>query len=576
MYETRDLFDFMMDRIKDVQNRTATKDYHAFGRWFAQLYFQEPKEISSWDGSGDGKADVVFKTESDGDLQYHVLNTKFTKKFDVIAPPKFYDEVTTLWQAFANKDARTGYLKRVDGQLKPRFRSLFDRYDEGRLALWFATNHRRNSQQLEALKDCPVKLFHMEDILGFMADYIEDAMPMTRPMTLTGISGVLTTDPSETEVPISIVFARLTDFIRYMDGDPFFLLFARNVRLKLHGSAVNADITDTFQKTPRDFVFSNNGITIICDDIHHNPPARELTIENPRVVNGSQTLHSVQDVDHPSSLGRVMVRLIKIPRPALTELRTLAVRRRGIIRSISLRSNFQNPIKKWNLRANDDYQHTLARYFHDKKLFYERRQNEWRDRRRQMKEFDISRGPDIRLLTQLIASYHWQKKSMGPAVAKSKLGELFEDDTYRIIAETSPEMAYQLYKFWELVKEALGHWAERRQYIDAVRRHIGFALFALLVHAWESAGAKWGKHDFTRSLEEEWDKNPSPFHSLTKQAVDHFLQFYARRNKKYRREEGKDLSLGNFFKSQTYVKEVLSAPFPVGMLTTARRILKVS
>ena len=455
MYETRDLFDFMIDRIKDVQNRTATKDYHAFGRWFAQLYFQEPKDISTWDGSGDGKADVVFKTEDDGELRYHVLNTKFTKKFNVIAPPKFYDEVTTLWQAFANKDSRHGYLKRVNEQLKAKFKGLFERYDDEKLDLWFATNHRRNPKQMEALKECPVRLFHMEDILGFMADYIEDAMPMTRPMTLTGINGVLTTDPSETEVPISIVFARLTDFIQYMDEDPFSLLFARNVRLRLRDSPVNADITSTFQKSPKDFVFSNNGITIICDDIHHDPPARELTIDNPRVVNGSQTLHSVRDVDHPSALGRAMVRLIKIPRPALSDLRALAERRRDIIRSISLRSNFQNPIKKWNLRANDDYQHTLARYFHDKKLFYERRQNEWRDRRREMQEFGIEHGPDIRLLTQLIASYYWQRKSMGPAVAKSRLGELFEDDTYKIIVQTSPELAYQMYKFWELVEDAL-------------------------------------------------------------------------------------------------------------------------
>jgi hypothetical protein len=133
--------------------------------------------------------------------------------------------------------------------------------------------------------------------------------------------------------------------------------------------------------------------------------------------------------------------------------RTLAERRRDIIRSISLRSNFQNPIKKWNLRANDDYQHSLARYFRDKKLFYERRQYEWRDRRRQMQEFDVHRGPDIRVVTQLIASYHWQNKSMGPAVAKSKLGELFEDDTYKIIVQTPPEVAHRMYKFWE-------HWSK--------------------------------------------------------------------------------------------------------------------
>ncbi len=574
MHETRDLFDFMIDRIKDVQNRTATYDYHAFGRWFAELYFQEPKDVSTWDGGGDGKADVVFKTEDDGELRYHVLNTKFTKKFDVIAPPKFYDEITSLWQAFANRGSRSGYLKRVDEALKPKFRRLFDRYDDGKLDLWFATNHRRNPKQVEALKECAVRLFHMEDILGFMADYIEDAMPMTRPMTLTGIGGVLTTDPGETEVPISIVFARLTDFIKYMDGDPFSLLFARNVRLRLRGSAVNADITNTFQGSPKDFVFSNNGITIICDDIHHNPPARELTIDNPRVVNGSQTLHSVRDVDQPSALGRVMIRMIKIPRPPLSDLRALAERRREIIRSISLRSNFQNPIKKWNLRANDDYQHTLARYFRDRKLFYERRQNEWRDRRRQMQEFDVKRGPDIRVLTQLIASYYWQRKSMGPAVAKSRLGELFEDDTYKIIVQTPPDLAYQMYKFWGLVEDAMRHWSEERQYIEAVRRHVGFALFSLLMRGSELAGAKWGKGEFTRFLDADWEKDPKAFYAVAKKAIDHILSFYKRQQKISRKKQRGDLTLNNFFKSQTYIKQVLSAPLPGGMVRAFKSILR--
>jgi AIPR protein len=576
MHETRDLFDFMIDRIRDVQNRTATQDYHAFGRWFAQLYFPEPKEISTWDGSGDGKADVVFKTEEDGELRYHILNTKFTKKFDTIAPPKFYDEITTLWQAFANRDSRPGYLKRVAEQLRPKFKPLFDRYDNGKLDLWFATNHRRNNTQVEALKSCPVRLFHMEDILGFMADYIEDAMPMTRPMTLSGIGGVLTTDPIETEVPISVVFARLTDFIKYMEGDPFQLLFARNVRLRLRGSAVNTDIANTFRKSPKDFVFSNNGITIICDDIHHSPPTRELVVDNPRVVNGSQTLHSVRDVDQQSPTARVMVRLIKIPRPELSDLRALAERRRGIIRSISLRSNFQNPIKKWNLRANDDFQHELSRYFRDKKLFYERRQNEWRDRKRQMKELNVQRGPDIRIVTQLIASYYWQRKSMGPAVAKARLGELFEDDTYKTIVQTSPELAYQMFRFWGLIEEAIRHWAEERQYVKALRRHIGFALFSLFARCSDEVGAKWGKREFTESLEAEWKNDPRPFYIAAKRGIDHILSFYKKQQKISRKREGQALTLNNFFKSQTYMKEVLSARLPPGMTKDLKAYLNAS
>ena len=138
--------------------------------------------------------------------------------------------------------------------------------------------------------------------------------------------------------------------------------------------------------------FSNNGITIICDDIHHDPASRD-SIDNPRVVNGSQTLHSVYDTDARSKLARVMVRLIKIRRADASDLPTQMEKKKKIIREISIRSNFQNDVKKWNLVANDDYQHDLARYFRSKKLFYERRQNEWKDRRMYLKESGISLGP---------------------------------------------------------------------------------------------------------------------------------------------------------------------------------------
>jgi hypothetical protein len=36
-----------------------------------------------------------------------------------------------------------------------------------------------------------VEIFHLDDVLQFMADFIEDAMPRTPPLRLTGINDVL-------------------------------------------------------------------------------------------------------------------------------------------------------------------------------------------------------------------------------------------------------------------------------------------------------------------------------------------------------------------------------------------------
>jgi hypothetical protein len=65
-----------------------------------------------------------------------------------------------------------------------------------------------------------------------------------------------------------------------------------------------------------------------------------------------KTLHSIRDVEHPSDSARIMVRIIKVPPPSPSDLPTQAEQRKEIIRKISIRSNRQNPIKKWNLVSN--------------------------------------------------------------------------------------------------------------------------------------------------------------------------------------------------------------------------------
>ena len=101
-------------------------------------------------------------------------------------------------------------------------------------------------------------------------------MPRTPPISLHSVHGVLAPDKADTEVATSIVFARLIDFLNYMAGDPFDLLFNRNVRvaISLSRSLVNRSIRDTFKHHPREFAFSNNGITMLCEKQHYDPGER--------------------------------------------------------------------------------------------------------------------------------------------------------------------------------------------------------------------------------------------------------------------------------------------------------------
>src|SRR5439155_10613911 len=156
------------------------------------------------------------------------------------------------------------------------------------------------------------------------------------------------------------------------DGDPFDLLFNRNVRvaISISRSTVNRAIRDTSNINPKEFAFSNNGITMLREKQHWDPGQKILTLKNPRVVNGSQTLHSIRDVPNPSPNARVMVRVIEIDPPRGDALEEKIQRRKEVIGKIAVRSNQQNPIKSWDLASNDDFQLELFRFFRNRGFFY--------------------------------------------------------------------------------------------------------------------------------------------------------------------------------------------------------------
>ena len=575
MYEKSQLFKFMLDRVNEVGQEHSLAKPQAFARWFANLYFDHTQDIYISDGTKDGKVDLFLSTHDEETVQHFVLNSKFTSIYNEKSPNSFYDEITRFRNAFANKSARPAFLgKTIRPELRGRYKTLLERYDDGKARLLFITNHRRNENQFESVKSPDLDIFHLEDILQFMVDHIEGAMPRTPTMLLTGIHGVLSADKRDTEVSTSIVFARLTDFVKYMQKDPYDLLFARNVRLSLGNTAVNKDIRETFKDEPQEFAYSNNGITMLCEKQTHHPGSLELQIVNPRVVNGSQTLHSIRDVDNAKDFARVMVRIIEVPPISTTDLSKQSQERKELVRKISIRSNLQNPIKKWNLVSNDDYQQSLARYFRKKRLFYERRSKEWNLRRSELKSRGIHKGPELKWLMQLIGSTYWNQKQLGPAVAKSKVSDLFEDKPYELICRISPEEAFQIYLLSEIIEEQFDYLSAQKRYIRNIRGHITFCLLALVVKLSRNAGVPWSHPRFTSFLESESKQPRSAWTKLAKGSIDQIRDAFSRRAKVYRAKTGSDLNYNNFFKNQTDMTKLLTSPVPTALKKLAREAFR--
>ncbi len=561
MQEDKKLFNFMIDRVREVGTIRGLRPPQAFARWFADLYFQSPRDFFHSDGSGDAKVDMFFRLDDGKSVQHCILNTKFTENYNSTAPVGFYDEVTAFWRAFANKSNRPDYLQSiVRADLRQRYKELFKHYDDGRAKLFFVTNCRRNERQSQAVKPADVEVFHLDDVLQFMQDYIEDAMPHTKPLLLTGISTVLSAAPDDTEVPTSIVFARLADFIEYMESDPFELLFARNVRLSLGKTPVNLEILRTFREAPKEFAFSNNGITLLCESLKHEPGRREIEIINPRVVNGSQTLHSIRDAAARPQSARVMLRIIQVPHAKKNDLPEKVARRKDIVHKISIRSNRQNTIKNWDLVSTDDFQHEIARYFRSKKLFYERRRKEWTYRKSELRNLGINRGPDNKLLAQLVASFHWDNQLLGPVTAKRELGNLFDGKLYDELKRAAPELTYQLFLLDGSIRDCVREISQAKDYVRSLRNHMQFVVFSIVARSLDSAGLRWRSPELTSVLESPPERSRTRLKELVATAATTIRDRYYEEAKSYRSLNARDLPLANFFKSQSAVGKLFSKP----------------
>jgi hypothetical protein len=355
-----------------------------------------------------------------------------------------------------------------------------------------------------------------------------------------------------------------------MADDPYDLLFVRNVRLTLGNTPVNVEIGNTYRDAPKEFAFSNNGITILSEKVTHDPGSHEVRIENPRIVNGSQTLHSVRDVPNPSRLARVMVRIIEIPPLSATGLPTESAKRKDIIHKISIRSNRQNDIKKWDLVSNDDFQHELARHFRTKNFYYERRRKEWSQRRTELKSLGIKKGPELKQLTQLLASFYWNHKLLGPVAAKSELGKLFDGRPYDQIKETPPELAYQLFLLSSIIEKATTELARHKRYVANLAGHMRFALFAFVVKALQGAKVALNSQEFTKTLEAEIEGVTVEWYHFTEQAIRHIHVSYGADAKRYKKSQKQVLTLANYFKSNAYVSKIFQKPLPLKVSVLAR------
>lgn len=547
------LFETLLQGVDEVASRTKLERSKAFPRWFAELYYLAPYDFFPSDGSSDGKVDLIFKSNQGGEVVYHLINSKFTATSLKLAPKAFYDEVRQFRRPFEEPDYRDEFLSRVQPTLRSRYESLLEAATQGRTRLLFLTNHRLKPEYAAAAAGS-CTMIGAEELLRFVSDDIDLLMPHTPDLVLNGIQQMLWDKGSA--VHIAVVFARLLDFKPHMRPEMHDLLFAANVRVHRGNTDINRAIADTCRLHPSEVAYSNNGITLTVDGVHVGPKTHTIRLVNPRVVNGSQTLHAANGVQNLANEARVLTRIVNLGPLSHQEVGAASLARRQVAERVSIRSNSQNQIKTWDLVANDEYQIEVYRFFRKHQVHFDRRQGEWKTKARELAGLGLRLGPSLKLMAQLSAAAYYDQENLGPANARSNAAELFEGKNYDQIRRIKPAVAFQLFELDEAVRSAWSSVGAATKGLRELKTYPRFLMISLLVRAIDQSDLSWGTEKLTVAIQ----RSPGvEFNRCVRVMGDYILDGYKMARRATRKAGKGDLTLANYFKSVPMMSSVVRA-----------------
>jgi len=165
-----------------------------------------------------------------------------------------------------------------------------------------------------------------------------------------------------------IKFDDLKALILTKDGNLKENLFIENPRSFLNETEVNQSILETLEnnKYKSYFIYLNNGLTLLCDNIERHPIRGDVfKFTYPRIINGCQTTHVLYNVykSNPERLRDVEL-IVKV----------IATNDNVLKERIIFAANNQNSISE-DLKALNKYHEKIEEFFNgfaEFKLYYER------------------------------------------------------------------------------------------------------------------------------------------------------------------------------------------------------------
>jgi len=287
------------------------------------------------------------------------------------------------------------------------------------LELIFISTHR-NAPHLDDLvcntlgfAENEFRVYHYDGIMHLQQDKMRDFTPSL------GVYNLPFVDPDKSIIKTSgikswvlTVLAEEICSLANKYGDH---LFRKNVRNFLGKSRTNKKILETLDKDAANFWYYNNGITVLCDKANIVMEKGYVRLENPQIVNGCQTVKSIQKYDGELK-GEVMVRVIESVD-------------HEFVNFLTLYQNSSNPVRNRDLKSNDPVQIRLKNEFRREGYYYEIKRGE--EYSKMAKKYPALKSEfngnviNNELIAKLLATL-----KIGPAIALSKGSDKFFGDYY--------------------------------------------------------------------------------------------------------------------------------------------------
>lgn len=388
----------------------------AFIEWYilARFGHLSSSERQVVDGASDGGIDAI--TYQNGKISFFQMKYEVVPRISNVGREELggFEKIANLFIDKNRESDFNAWLETVREELHPLYEKYYKLTQKNpeNTSFVFVTSKFSN------LKSETVRIEDVKRVLSLWDLYREGFTPPTDSIQLR-LQKPFNIEPKDGNFITYVGLADVRDFLKLMQDDSNERLFAQNVRTNLK-STINKEIKETYERDSSSFWLGNNGVYIVCKEVKASGNNFELVY--PSIINGSQTLHSI----FSSKTRHECIILVRI-----LEMDVLGNQR--LLGQVIRRTNTQNPMKMVNLLAHDPYQLNVARFLDQFKIFYERREGEWKNEKKVMFSDYLVLGTQE--LGQWLSTLDL---SIGFGRARSRPKELFQEKLYNKIFSVFP------------------------------------------------------------------------------------------------------------------------------------------